>query len=158
MQCRFCRSPNPPTAVTCRACGVPLATPAPPPPVVSAAPEIPVAKTNGPISTPPLPAGTKLRDGLFAVGRVLRQSSLGFIYLGSDATARQPVVITELCLAGSTRDNLHLSPAPDAADAVERARHAYLDEGYLLSRLNHPSLENIVATFSENNTTYRITE
>src|SRR5690349_1976545 len=140
MLCRFCRTANPETAVTCYACGVPLSKSA-----VAVAPEqqhelvqirhetaaptLPQSQVTGvnstaPLPAPPLPAGTKLRDGLFAIGRVLRQTSFGTVYLGSDATTRQPVSITELCLAGSTRQERHVLPAHNIPPEVnDRAQH-----------------------------------
>jgi len=106
----------------------------------------------------PLPVGTKLREGRFATGKLLRQTRFGFIYLGSDATTRQPVTITELCLAGQTRDELKLRRGRYSAELGEQAQQAFLSEGYQLTRLNRDGVETVIATFAENDTVYRVTQ
>jgi serine/threonine protein kinase len=139
--CPICNTDNPPAATVCRACGAAL-----------------IGSPAGGYSTA-LPAGTQLKSGEYAVGKVLGQGGFGITYLGSDARARRPVAIKEFFPYGSARQGRAVQSAGvlPAADYAS-ARQKFHDEAQVLLQFRHPGIVDVYATFEENNTAYMVME
>lgn len=104
-----------------------------------------------------LPAGYRLQG--FEVQSVLARSSIAVVYRGLDLARSAPVVIKEFLPTGQVRRELrHRVMLVEGADAsvFERARQAFIDEGRLLERCQHPSLMRVLRVLEENGTAYRV--
>lgn len=106
-----------------------------------------------------LKPGSRLRDGVFSVGRMLGQGGFGITYLGSDVAAQRPVAIKEFFPSGCARSGSRVVPSgPISPNDFNQARQRFVEEGELLSRFKHPGIVRVYSTFEENETAYIVME
>ena len=141
MRCVACNSENRNSAVTCSACGSPLA---------------PMAASSS-----ALPVGTRLQGDLYSVGKVLGQGGFGITYLGSDAALKRAVAIKEFFpqLHGCSRLGTSVQPGGmiTRAEFFEE-KYKFLTEGQRLAQFQHPHIVKVFSLFEENNTAYMVME
>ncbi|MEM8777603.1 MAG: serine/threonine-protein kinase, partial [Cyanobacteria bacterium P01_G01_bin.49] len=104
-----------------------------------------------------LPLGTKLKDGNFHIGKLLKKGYFSITYMGSDAKLQKPVVIQEFFPQGCTRNQYSIQPSDSIKNNSQEFKNEFLNEGRILSKINHPSIV-VYECFKENNTVYRISE
>src|SRR5688572_18351795 len=109
MDCPTCRSPNPPEAAACRACGAPLAA----------------GSGQSPQALPP---GTSLQGGAFTVGPVLGQGGFGITYAGEDSRLGRAVAIKEYFPQGCARQGRLVHPGGIPPGDFGSARSRFLEE------------------------------
>ena len=104
-----------------------------------------------------LPLGTKLKDGDFRIGKLLKKECFSITYMGSNAKLQKPVVIKEFFPEGCTRNQYGIQPSDLIKNNYQEIKNKFLNEGRILSELNHPSIV-VYECFEENNTVYIISE
>ncbi|RYX85249.1 hypothetical protein EON83_06545 [bacterium] len=143
--CPTCSSNNPDGAQTCSTCGSPLAGAA------SASPgnRYPMA----------LPAGTKLNNNSFSIGRVLGQGGFGITYKGNDINLARLVAIKELFPDGSRRQEKTVVPPHNVSAAEwDVTRREFIEEARTVAKFNHPGIVNVYFVWEENGTAYQAME
>ncbi|MDZ7704209.1 MAG: serine/threonine-protein kinase [Trueperaceae bacterium] len=134
--CATCGSENDRAATVCVSCGSPI--------------------NEGGYT---LPVGTKLYGGKYSVGKVLGRGGFGITYGGADTQMRRPVAIKELFPEGSSRQGTTVyAPYTLNADGFSDAKRAFIDEGRLLARFNHPGIVKVYDVFEENGSAYFVME
>jgi serine/threonine protein kinase len=140
-QCIVCNAENPASAVVCATCGAAL--------------------SGDPASgySSALPTGTKLKGGLYSVGKVLGQGGFGITYLGGDSRARRPVALKEFFPYGSLRRGLQVLPGGGlSTEEFAAARAKFSDEARILAQFHHPGIVRVYDAFEENGTAYMVME
>lgn len=106
-----------------------------------------------------LPLGTILQ-GRYEIGKVLGQGGFGITYIGWDHARETAVAVKEFYPNGivnreaSVSQTLKVNTA-DSAEAFERNRKRFLQEAYVLQKLNDiPQIVHVENLFEENNTAY----
>lgn len=137
MDCPVCGSQVSPSAVTCPVCGAQLIAP----------------------TSHLLPAGSRLQNGRYSIGKMLGQGGFGITYQGADVSLMRPVAIKEFFPAGSTRHHTRLIPPTQLQqDGFLLARQRFIDEARLLSQFDHPGIVQVLDIFEENQTAYLVME
>jgi serine/threonine protein kinase len=103
----------------------------------------------------PLPEGTLLADR-FLLGRVLGRGAFGIVYLATDLTRNDAVVVKELAPTGVLRDEQGIIRLPEAT--AHRLRQSFLEEARIVSRLQVPGVLPMRLGFAENGTAYFATD
>lgn len=134
--CPICYSPIQPTSSECPHCGTPLSSEKP-------------ARV--------LPVGTKLKGGIYTIGRVLGEGGFGITYKGAEPAQRKVVAIKEFFPQGAFRKGktvIYPPSIPEAPHQLER----FVEEGKLLQSLRHPHIVQVFDIVRENSTAYLIME
>lgn len=143
MTCPTCRFENGAGATICAACAAPLEA----------------AAGSGSTPGAALPAGTKLRQGAYTVGKVWGQGGFGLTYKAGDMTLRRFVAIKEFFPAGCSRTGATVTPAHTTrAETFARSKANFVREATTLARFNHPGIVRVYSVFEENNTAYMVME
>ena len=133
--CAICGSPCADAAGPCTVCGAPPATPA-----------------------RHLPAGTRLQNGKFSLGRVLGEGGFGITYLGAHRYLRRTVAIKELFPERAVRHGAAVSVSEWQQRDFRLEKEAALAEARALSHLVSPHIVEVQDAFLENNTAYIVME
>ena len=135
--CVYCAAPIPSSATHCPNCGASSASD----------------------NAGRLAIGTKLRGGLYSIGRVIGEGGFGITYMGADVRRAQRVAIKEFFPSGATRVNGVLLP-PRGVSAAEFAaeRVKCLEEARRLARFKHAGIVGVSDAFEENGTVYLVME
>jgi serine/threonine-protein kinase len=143
MKCPTCQHDNAANAKNCAACGAPVEA----------------AAQAGSTPGVALPAGTKLQNGGYTVGKVLGQGGFGLTYKAGDMALRRFVAIKEFFPAGSTRNGATVTPSHTTqADVFARSKTNFVREASVLARFNHPGIVRVFSVFEENNSAYMVME
>lgn len=140
--CPTCSSPNPDGALVCATCGSPLGG-------ATAVNRYPMA----------LPAGTRLNNNSFSIGRVLGQGGFGITYKGNDINLARIVAIKELFPDGSRRQAKVVMPPQNVTTAEwDITRRDFIEEARTVARFSHPGIVNVYFVWEENGTAYQAME
>lgn len=94
-----------------------------------------------------LKQGTLLQGGKYRIEKVLGQGGLNIVYFALQCEEDKYVIIKEFFLSGSS-----------GADTLDALKVRFLQEGKLLSELNHKYIVKCLDIFEENNTVYYVTK
>ncbi|MCY4523030.1 MAG: ankyrin repeat domain-containing protein [Caldilineaceae bacterium] len=133
--CSICNSPRSDSAGPCATCGAPPAAPA----------------RN-------LPAGTRLQNGRFTLGRVLGEGGFGITYLGTHRHLQRTVAIKELFPERAMRHGATISVPDSQQRDFHLEKERVLEEARVISRLDSPHIVGVHDAFLENNTAYIVME
>ncbi len=135
--CVYCAAPIPSSATHCPNCGA--------------------SSASG--NAGRLAVGTKLRGGLYSVGRVIGEGGFGITYMGANVRRAKRVAIKEFFPSGATRVGGVLLP-PRGVSAAEFAteRVKCLEEAQRLGRFKHAGIVGVSDAFEENGTVYLVME
>jgi serine/threonine protein kinase len=135
--CVYCAVPMPSSATHCPNCGASSAS-----------------GNAGRLAT-----GTKLRGGLYSIGRVIGEGGFGITYMGANVRRGERVAIKEFFPSGATRVGGVLLP-PRGVSAAEFAaeRVKCLEEAQRLGRFKHSGIVGVSDAFEENGTVYLVME
>lgn len=133
--CSICNNPRPDSAGPCAVCG--------------ASPAAPVRN---------LPAGTRLQNGRFTLGRVLGEGGFGITYLGAHRHLQRPVAIKELFPERAIRHGTTVSVPDSQQRDFHMEKERVLEEARVISRLDSPHIVGVHDAFLENNTAYIVME
>lgn len=103
-----------------------------------------------------LPRGSMIQR--FEIVRVLADTSIGIDYLAINLDRATEVVLKEYLpqrLARRERKQM-VARTPDDAPALARGLQAFLTEGYLLARVEHPALVRVLSVIEANETAYQV--
>jgi len=139
MNCSVCNASVAPSSTVCPSCGS----------AVAAAP-VPAGSTLMP--------GARLRDGSYAIGKVLGQGGFGITYKGVVASTRQLVAVKEFFPPGVSRQGTVVVPSAPETAGFEKARGGFSREAKTLARFEHPGVVRVYDIFEENNTAYMVME
>lgn len=108
------------------------------------------------ITNEALPIGTRL--GGCTIDGVLAEDDFGFVYRITDSLLLGRVAIKEFFPGALCQRMGHdMQPRSDAdAARVSAGWHAFVEEGRLLNRLQHPSLVRVLDSFEANGTVYQV--
>ena len=110
-----------------------------------------------------LPIGTILQ-GRYEIGKVLGQGGFGITYIGWDHARETAVAVKEFYPNGIVNRDAAASQTlnvntSDSTEAFERNRRRFLQEAYVLQKLNDiPQIVHVENLFEENNTAYIVME
>jgi non-specific serine/threonine protein kinase len=93
----------------------------------------------------------------YALDRVIAETSVAVVYLGTDVALKLPVAVKEYLpqrLARRHSASLVL-PLPGETQRFERGLQAFVEEARTLARCEHPSLLRVVRLVQANGTAYR---
>lgn len=106
-----------------------------------------------------LPDGAALRGGEYVIQSCLGRGGFAITYRASEPGLARQVAIKELFPRGCVRVGRRLAPGGEwTAEALERYRRRFRDEGRRLAALHHPGIVAIHAVFEENDTVYLVME
>ena len=134
-RCAICGSLRADTAGPCAVCGAP--------------PDAP---------TRHLPAGTRLQNGRFTLGRVLGEGGFGITYLGAHRHLQRTVAIKELFPERAMRHGTTVSVPDSQKRDFHMEKERVLEEARVISRLDSPHIVGVHDAFLENNTAYIVME
>lgn len=108
------------------------------------------------ITNEALPIGTRL--GGCTIDGVLAEDDFGFVYRITDSLLLGKVAIKEFFPSAFCQRMGHdMQPRSDAdAARVSAGWHAFVEEGRLLNRLQHPSLVRVLDSFEAHGTVYQV--
>jgi len=104
----------------------------------------------------PLPQGTQLQKGAFAIGKVLGQGGCGITYQAADLNLRRLVAIKEFFPPGCKRVGQQVDSSQ--VTDFDVARRQFAEEARVLARFSHRNIVNVLTIFDDNNTTYIVME
>jgi non-specific serine/threonine protein kinase len=93
-----------------------------------------------------------------ALDRVIAESALSVVYLGTDLALRLPVAVKEYLPQRLARRHSAalVVPLPGETQRFERGLRAFIDEARTLARCEHPSLLRVVRLVESHGTAYRV--
>jgi serine/threonine protein kinase len=104
-----------------------------------------------------LPPGTRLDE--YEIGPLLGESPIGLVYLATDTALDRQVAIREylpLALSGRGEGAVVALRSAAAAEAYRRGLRAFVEEGRLLARFDHPSLLRVLRFWEAHFTAYLV--
>jgi serine/threonine protein kinase len=109
-----------------------------------------------------LPAGARLRDGRYLIGKVLGQGGFGITYACHDTQEGRPVAIKEYFPWGCVRRGAEVEPGGDVLpEEFIVGKDKFGDEATMLTQFltpNNPGVVDVYEVFEENNTSYMVME
>jgi len=107
----------------------------------------------------PLGRGTRLQKGLYVVVRQLGEGSFSLTYAASQRPGQMPVAIKEFFPLGCWRENFQIQVGPPwTAESFAQAIQAFLEEGKILERFDHPGIVKVLGMFRAQGTAYLVEE